>query len=194
MTTPPSRALRAELLNFEGDPGEDDTSAKGSVRHIRDGALWIKDGRIRALDHLERMTPALPEGIEAIDHRGKLIMPGFIASHVHYVQLDIMASYGRQLLDWLNDYTFPEECRFASHEHGEALSNAFFSTSRRRDLRMLAGIDADFVVIDPTATPLMGRRKARNRNLGETLFALMILGDDRSVDETFTNGRCQHRR
>lgn len=58
-------------------------------------------------------------------------MPGFIDTHVHYVQLDIMASYGRQLLDWLNDYTFPEECRFANHAHAEALSNAFLDEMLR---------------------------------------------------------------
>ncbi|MBS9404103.1 guanine deaminase [Halomonas sp. TRM85114] len=160
-----SRVLRAELLSFDADPGEGDTPAEGSVRHIKDGALWVENGRIRAVDHFERLAPTFPAGLEVIDHRGKLIMPGFIDSHVHYVQLEIMASFGRQLLDWLNEYTFPEECRFANHEHAEAISHAFldemlkvgtttaqvfcsshpvsvdafFSASRRRDLRMLAG-------------------------------------------------------
>ncbi|MEQ6917595.1 guanine deaminase [Halomonas aquatica] len=160
-----SRVLRADLLSFDADPGEDDTPAAGSVRHITDGALWIEDGRIRALDRFERLFPKLPEGIEVIDHRGKVITPGFIDSHVHYVQLEIMASYGRRLLDWLNDYTFPQECRFAVHEHARALSNAFldemlrvgtttaqvfcsshpvsvdafFTACGQRDLRMLAG-------------------------------------------------------
>ncbi|TDO13949.1 amidohydrolase family protein [Halomonas ventosae] len=58
-------------------------------------------------------------------------MPGFIDSHVHYVQLEIMASYGRQLLDWLNDYTFPEECRFAAREHAELLSESFLNEMLR---------------------------------------------------------------
>ncbi len=165
MTHNDSRVLRAELLSFEADPGEDDIPAEGSVRHIVDGGIWIENGRLRAVDDYARLAPELPEGIEVIDHRGKLITPGFIDSHVHYVQLEIMASYGRQLLDWLGDYTFPEECRFAAREHAEALSeafldemlrvgtttaqvfcsshpasvDAFFSASRRRDLRMLAG-------------------------------------------------------
>ncbi|MCH4563709.1 guanine deaminase [Halomonas sp. EGI 63088] len=165
MTTIDSRLLRAELLSFEADPGEGDTPAAGSIRHIPDGALWLENGRIRAMDDYARLAPELPDGIEVIDHRGKLVMPGFIDSHVHYVQLEIMASYGRQLLDWLNDYTFPEECRFARREHAEALSDAFldellragtttaqvfcsshpvsvdafFGASQRRGLRMLAG-------------------------------------------------------
>jgi guanine deaminase len=40
-------------------------------------------------------------------------MPGFIDTHVHCPQLDVIASYGAQLLDWLNDYTFPAEMRWA---------------------------------------------------------------------------------
>lgn len=165
MTTTHSRLLRAELLSFETDPGEGDSPAAGSVRHLEDGALWIEDGRIRAVDDYARLAPELPEGLEVIDHRGKLILPGFIDSHVHYVQLEIIASYGRQLLDWLNDYTFPEEQQFSSREHAEALSeafldellrvgtttaqvfcsshpvsvDAFFAASHRRGLCMLAG-------------------------------------------------------
>lgn len=165
MTTNDSRVIRAELLSFDADPGEGDTPAEGSVCHIEDAALWIENGRIRAIDDYARLEPTLPPGIDVIDHRGKLLMPGFIDSHVHYVQLEIMASYGRQLLDWLNDYTFPEECRFAQYEHALALSNvfldemlrvgtttaqvfcsshpgsvdAFFTASRKRGLRMLAG-------------------------------------------------------
>ncbi|WP_372609341.1 guanine deaminase [Halomonas sp.] len=165
MTMTDSCVLRADLLSFDADPGEGDTPAEGSVRHITDGGLWIEDGRIRAVDDYARLAAELPAGIEVIDHRGKLITPGFIDSHVHYVQLEIMASYGRQLLDWLNDYTFPEECRFAAREHAEALSDAFldemlrvgtttaqvfcsshpdsvdafFAATHRRGLRMLAG-------------------------------------------------------
>jgi guanine deaminase len=165
MTRNDSRVLRAELLSFDADPGEGDMPAEGSVRHIEDGALWIEKGRIRAVADYATLAPELPGGLEVIDRRGKLILPGFIDSHVHYVQLEIMASWGRQLLDWLNDYTFPEECRFASREHAEVMSDAFldemlrvgtttaqvfcsshpvsvdafFSASRRRGLCMLAG-------------------------------------------------------
>jgi guanine deaminase len=58
--------------------------------------------------------------------------------------------------------------------------------------RLAPGLDADFVVLDPAATPLMARRTARSRSLGETLFALMMLGDDRTVAETWAGGHRQH--
>ena len=165
MTTNNSRVIRAELLSFNADPGEADNPAAQSVSHLEDGALWLENGRIRAIDDYTTLASQLPDDIEVIDHRGKLVMPGFIDSHVHYVQLEIMASYGRQLLDWLNEYTFPEECGFAQRERADAISNAFldemlrvgtttaqvfcsshpnsvdafFHACRKRNLRMLAG-------------------------------------------------------
>ncbi|WP_046080314.1 guanine deaminase [Halomonas sp. HG01] len=159
------RLLRGPLLSFDADPGEGDTPAAGSVRHLEDGAVWLVDGHIHAVaDHAE-LAPRLPPDIETVDYGDKLMMPGFIDSHVHYAQLDIMASYGRQLLDWLNDYTFPEECRFAERAHAEAVAeafldetlragtttaqvfctshpgsvDAFFGAAKARGLRMLAG-------------------------------------------------------
>ncbi|EPC04298.1 guanine deaminase [Litchfieldella anticariensis FP35 = DSM 16096] len=159
------RVLRGPLLSFLNDPGEGDSPEPGSVLHLDDGALWLDGGHIRAIGHYHELAPHLTEGIDVVDYSGKLMMPGFIDSHVHYVQLDIMASYGRQLLDWLNEYTFPEECRFAQRAHAENVAEAFldeqlrvgtttaqvfctshpvsvdtfFAAAHQRGLRMLAG-------------------------------------------------------
>src|SRR5690606_18089922 len=51
------------------------------------------------------------------------------------------------------------------------------------------GAEADFVVLDPAATPLMARRSARAESLEELLFVLAMLGDDRSVAATYAAGR-----
>nr|WP_298376284.1 guanine deaminase [uncultured Halomonas sp.] len=160
-----TRVLRGPLLSFLEDPGEQDQPAPGSLLHLEDGAIWLDHGHIRAIGDYTQLAPNLPPGIDIVDYTGKLMMPGFIDSHVHYVQLDIMASYGRQLLDWLNDYTFPEECRFAEREHAEQVADvfldelmrvgtttaqvfctshpvsveSFFAAAHRRGLRMLAG-------------------------------------------------------
>nr|WP_297457366.1 guanine deaminase [uncultured Halomonas sp.] len=167
MTESPAsmRVLRGPLISFLNDPGEDDIPEAGSLLHLEDGALWLENGRIRAIADYTELAPHLPAGIAVVDYTDKLMMPGFIDSHVHYVQLDIMASYGRQLLDWLNEYTFPEECRFAERAHAENVAEAFldetlrvgtttaqvfctshpvsvesfFAAAQRRGLRMLAG-------------------------------------------------------
>lgn len=59
---------------------------------------------------------------------------------------------------------------------------------------LAVGQEADFVVLDPAATPLLARRTARAQSLAEKLFALMMLGDDRAVAATYVLGRCVHAR
>jgi len=46
------------------------------------------------------------------------------------------------------------------------------------------GCEADFLVLDPTATPLLARKTAQAASLEELLFALIVLGDDRVVQRT----------
>ena len=46
------------------------------------------------------------------------------------------------------------------------------------------GCEADFVVLNPRATPLLERRTGQARSLDELLFALIVLGDDRVVEQT----------
>lgn len=56
------------------------------------------------------------------------------------------------------------------------------------------GLEADFVLLDTAATPLLAQRVARAEEIGEVLFALAILGDDRAVAETWSGGRLVHAR
>lgn len=46
------------------------------------------------------------------------------------------------------------------------------------------GCEADFVVLNPSATPLLARKTEQARNLAELLFALIVIGDDRVVEQT----------
>jgi guanine deaminase len=52
-----------------------------------------------------------------------------------------------------------------------------------------AGREADLVVLDPNATPLLAFRNARSPSIEETLFMLMTLGDDRAVRATYVAGQ-----
>jgi guanine deaminase len=56
------------------------------------------------------------------------------------------------------------------------------------------GAEADFIVLDPKATPLLARRTALADSLEELLFALAMLGDDRAIAATYAAGRAAHRR
>lgn len=115
--SPPSRlALRGDLLDFTAAPVWGET-ASSAVRFRPDHWLLIDGGRITgAQPAAEPLDPSW----QAVDHRGRLILPGFIDTHVHSPQLDVIASHGTALLDWLDTYTFPAERRYADPAEAEA--------------------------------------------------------------------------
>jgi guanine deaminase len=47
---------------------------------------------------------------------------------------------------------------------------------------LLPGCEADFVVLNPKATPLLARKTALASNLDELLFSMIVLGDDRLIE------------
>ncbi|MBK7063353.1 MAG: guanine deaminase [Rubrivivax sp.] len=103
-------ALRADLLDFTAEPDWGPPSMAG-VRWRPDHWLLIgDDGRIAGVQPGDQAPGA---GCRCEDHRGRLLMPGFIDTHVHSAQLDVIASHGTELLDWLERYTFPCERAYA---------------------------------------------------------------------------------
>ena len=157
------RALRGRLLSFLDDPAS--VGAAASHSYVEDGLLVIAEGRIARLGEAKDLLGTLPEGLPVDHYPGDLILPGFIDPHIHYPQTQVIASYGTQLLDWLERYAFVEEQKFADPDHAarvaaffldELLRNgtttaavyctvhaasveAFFVESARRNTRMLAG-------------------------------------------------------
>ena len=53
------------------------------------------------------------------------MLPGLIDAHIHYPQTRVIGSYGAQLLDWLNKYTFVEEQKFADPAHSASVARFF---------------------------------------------------------------------
>ena len=110
--------IRGRVLDFHADPAV----TQDNHRYWEDGAIVVQDGRIVAVgDHADLARPDLPE----TDHRPHLIMAGFIDPHLHFPQVQVIASWGAQLLDWLNTYTFPEEARFADPDHATRMAGLF---------------------------------------------------------------------
>lgn len=141
--------------------------------YIAKGALVVDDATGLVVDygHKEAILANYAnaeEGkapVQIHDYQHKLIMPGFIDTHVHYPQIDMIAAYGEQLLDWLNNYTFVTEANFGdpkvahdtskfflnqlfangttsamvfSTSHPESVE-AFFTESERLNTRMITG-------------------------------------------------------
>ena len=111
--------LRGRVLTFVSEPQAIDDAA--SYRYIEDGAITIESGKIVAVGDFAPDAKA-----EVIDHRPHLILPGFIDTHLHYVQSQMIASYAGSLLEWLNTYTFVEEQKFSQQGHAGAVAAAFY--------------------------------------------------------------------
>ena len=112
----PRVALRGDLLDFTAAPAWGDIDPAG-VRFRPDHWLLVEGGRIVGAQPGDQ-----PPGDDWRKHEypGRLILPGFIDTHVHSPQLDVIASYGTELLDWLDTHTFPAEARYAE----EAIARA----------------------------------------------------------------------
>jgi guanine deaminase len=165
-------AVRGDLLDFTAAPAWGDTSP-ASLRWRPDHWLLIEaDGRTAGAQPGD-VEPGAQW--ERHDHRGRLVLPGFIDTHVHSAQIDVIASFGSQLLDWLETYTFPAELRNADPAHAEAgaalfldallahgttsavvfptvhkgAADALFAAAQARGMRLVAGK----VLMDRNAPP-----------------------------------------
>ena len=120
-SSPPLAAVRGEIVHFLADPAADPRA----LEHFADGVLIVRDGHVAECGPATALLAKLPAGTPLADHRGKLILPGFVDTHVHYPQTDIIASHGDQLLEWLEKYTFPAERRFADPAHAAEVAGFF---------------------------------------------------------------------
>jgi len=158
-------AYRASLLWFA-------SRSEGAARafHEQDGLLVVgpnAQGRqvvqaIGAYSTVSKQYPQVP-----VQHfPGRLIAPGFVDLHIHYPQIDVIGSPASGLLPWLENYTFPEENRFAAPEHSAQAAtffveellrngvttaltfatshpesvNALFTEAQARRMRMITGL------------------------------------------------------
>ena len=123
-----SHAYRASLLWFpDADSDQIHFEADGLLITTRgaDGVSRISAiGDYRALQSAHAHLPTT-------DWRGRWIAPGFVDTHIHYAQTDVIASPADGLLPWLNNYTFPQETRFADPAHAAAVAAFFFDELMR---------------------------------------------------------------
>lgn len=116
----PFKIVRGTIADFTGNPVEKDDC----FRCFPDGALVIENGYIKDLGNYTDIAFVYPDAV-CDDFSGKLITPGFIDTHVHFPQIEIIGSYGAQLLDWLENYTFPAELSFSQPEYCRQMAYLF---------------------------------------------------------------------
>lgn len=156
------RFIRSRIIHFPDKAG---TALDAKWHYFDDAILWISKGRVKALDTTENLRRQLPPDAEIEHYPDQILIPGLIDMHVHYPQLEMIAAYGTQLLDWLNRYTFPVELKYAEKEYASKQAgrfldqllaqgtttalvfatsapssvDAFFEQAQARNLRMLSG-------------------------------------------------------
>jgi guanine deaminase len=130
-------AIRGPALTYTGDPFQHGVAA--TMAYEPDAIVAMADGKIIHFGPATRIRPRLPRGTKIEDYgRDALIMAGFIDSHVHYPQTEIIGAQGAQLLDWLNRYTFVAEQRFADKRHARAAARVFLEEALRNGITTAA--------------------------------------------------------
>ena len=118
-----TQIYRGRTFHLLDDPAKADAA---SWEHVEDGALVVEAGRVREIGAWAAVSGRYPgASVERLDNA--LIVPGFIDSHVHFPQLDIIGGHGAQLLDWLERYAFPAEKKFADPDYARAAAGVFLN-------------------------------------------------------------------
>jgi guanine deaminase len=121
-------AIRGQILSFRDDPFL--VAPDHAVQFESDGAAVIENVAFVEVGPADTVLARHP-GIVVEDHRGDLIMAGFVDCHAHYPQCEVIASYGTALLEWLNRYTFPAELKFADADYARAMAEHFLDLALR---------------------------------------------------------------
>ena len=148
--------LLGQVLSFHSDPFHDGPAA---AHHESHGAVLIEHGLISATGPAATLRAQHPQAW-ITDYGRALISAGFIDAHVHYPQTAIIASWGKRLIDWLNDYTFPEEARFHDPAYATEIANRYM------DLALAHGTTSmcSYATIHPTSVDAFFTA-AQSRNL-----------------------------
>lgn len=120
----PERAAQATLLLGQSI----DFPEPDQIRHCPQAALVIDRGRIAWHGPAAALLLARQAFAHVEDYGDAWILPGLIDTHVHAAQMPVIASWGEQLLDWLNRYTFPAERRFEDPLVARQQSDVFLDT------------------------------------------------------------------
>ena len=114
--------LRGAVLSFSAQP---DPVTKDGVDYLEDAVVSTEAGFIKSVLTTEQFEAQGGDLAQAHDVRPGLILPGFVDTHIHYPQMNIIGSYGRQLMDWLDNYAFPAELQYSSQAFAKAQAEIF---------------------------------------------------------------------
>ncbi len=116
-------ALRGRVYTLIDDPFLQ--AEADCIFSCEDGLIIIRAGKIEAVGDYAALRGQLTQDTELRHYPDALLLPGFIDAHIHYPQVEIIGSFGTQLLEWLQKYTFPAEARFREPAHARRIADFF---------------------------------------------------------------------
>ncbi|GAA07245.1 guanine deaminase [Acetobacter tropicalis NBRC 101654] len=168
-------ALRGCVVTFRANPFL--TAPEDALHVEEDGLILITDGKITHSGPYTQTRAFLPEGVSVTHYPNKLISAGFIDSHVHYPQLPVIASWGEELLAWLQQYVFPAEAKFSDKDVAQAVARSFLTELLRNGTTTAAvyctvhpeSVDAFFEESARIGTRMIAGKVLMDRNAPDTL-------------------------
>lgn len=194
------RLIRGRILTFIDRPA--DLKDDGAYRYIEDGAIHVAGGKVKAVGTFGALR-ANAVAAEIADHRPNLILAGFIDPHLHFPQMQVIGSYGAQLLDWLQTYTFVEEQKFGDADHAARIATAFVDTLIAYGTTTAAAycsvhrqsVDALFAETTARDMLMIGGKVMMDRNAPPALCDTAATGYDDSkalIGAWHGRGRCRY--
>lgn len=161
--------LLGHTLSLAKNPFE--TGLLDSFVSDSQGGILVHDGKISATGTAEYLKSRFKQ-TKIVDYGTKLILPGFVDAHVHYPQTAIIASWGKRLIDWLNDYTFPEEMKFHDLVYAKAIAERYLDLAIGHGTTTCAtyatihpqSVDAIFQAAVTRGMSIVGGKTCMNRN------------------------------
>ena len=192
-------AVRGALVFCRDDPFLNDL--RTAFVHEPDGLVICRDGAIEAIGPYGALRSELPPNTVVADYSGCLISPGFIDTHVHYVQTGIIGAQGHQLLDWLNEYTFVAEQAFADPVVAQETARLFCDELLRQGTTTAlvfcsvhaGSVDALFAQAERHNLRLIAGKVLMDRNAPPALTDTARSGYDQSkalINKWHGRGRC----
>ncbi len=117
-------AVRGRFLDIQNTVAQA-RDIHAQVRYVEDGLLITQNGKIQWFGTWQEGQHQLSADTQVEHYPEQLIIPGFIDTHIHFPQTEMVGAYGEQLLEWLNTYTFPTEIQFKDADYSAKIAQFF---------------------------------------------------------------------